>query len=1217
MSIDADAFARVDASTVALRALSSPADLVRALELIGLHDLLATQPAALGLRSYWWTRRDDLREWLGNRYDALAPDERHALLRAARASAISAEIPDIPRRGALAALRAFLAEWAPTLDPDEPLLSQLPPDLGASRDLQLLQATSLAAFWRGEALAAQAAHVVAAVRRALRDVVIRKVDGWIARQTVLQHPPPPDPALGAIWRALLSEIPESVPHAALSLVARPSATRFEASEGGRLLARYQGQPVALRLVRPPGVALVEGDLSATDRAGLALELLDQWRCGGAAAAQIDQALAWRVTLGPMIESARAKPSALGPGEALGFRIKTTKSVIKVGPVLVRSAGAGLKHTELRLDSLPSTTEEPRDADAMLLLHRIEHGRRDGRADIDRGELFRALVGHPRVFTSVKAKEPAPVALGRLGLRLEPLGEGWARTTWVVGGRRWGLRELAERIVVPLSVEQPWLVVVADDRVEVCRATVRVLAVLERLLALDDLVPPELVDDLVEVLLPLDEIDVSLDPALEGRRVASDPTSRIRLSGVEDALEVELRVQPAPDGRSFPAGAGPAVIRGRDDAGRWVCVRNVEAERRLAHERWRALELDLPAPVERELLPLDAAVELLDALATGRSPGPVDWSGPRRRVQLASATSLKLKLGSDGHLLSIGGEIEVVDGRVPIQAVLDALRSGRRFVQVGREVLVRIHDELAERLERVAAAAWRDRDGVEKMSALAADPLDELAAAGVKVDAPPSFAKARDALRKARAEEPSLPTDLQAELRPYQVEGVKWLLRLGRWGLGGVLADDMGLGKTVQALAALLARGGGGPALIVAPTSMVRTWAREAARFAPRLKIRVHHGVGRATALTDLGPDDVLLTSWGTLVQDAAAIAGCRFHTAVLDEAHAIKNPSTRRASAARQVRTDFVIALTGTPIENHPGELWSLMRVVTPGLLGALEAFEERYGRPIVEDPLGPARDRLAAIVRPFLLRRTKRAVAPDLPARDELVVDVDLSPEERAFYEGVRRAALRDLPDADVGAIAILAALTRLRQAACHAGLIADGFADSAKLRAVRRALADLREAGHRALVFSQFVTLLDVLAEQLQAEGFSVARLDGRCSAVQRDAAVQSFQRGEHDVMLLSLQAGGVGLTLTAATYVLHLDPWWNPAVQDQATDRAHRIGQTDPVTVLHFVAADTVEVGIRALQKSKRAIVDGVLEGAAAAGRLDAAALLALIRDAGDAS
>ncbi len=453
---------------------------------------------------------------------------------------------------------------------------------------------------------------------------------------------------------------------------------------------------------------------------------------------------------------------------------------------------------------------------------------------------------------------------------------------------------------------------------------------------------------------------------------------------------------------------------------------------------------------------------------------------------------------------------------------------------------------------------------------------------------------------------TLPKDLTATLRDYQVRGVDWLAFLRGAGLGAILADDMGLGKTLQTICALPAKPA--RALVVFPKSVVYNWKDEIARFRPELSVAVYHGPKRS-----LDRDaEVTLTTYSVLRIDAAILAAESWDTIVLDEAQAIKNESSQTTRAAFELRAPFRIALSGTPVENRLEELWSIMRFANPGLLGGLSSFQDRYASPIASGDRTAA-ERLRAKIRPVVLRRMKRDVLTELPPRTDSVLHVELEDEERVVYDAVRAAARREVADklaAGGNVLAALEALLRLRQAACHAALVPGQSAQTSSK--VERLLAAIEEAvldGHKALVFSQWTSLLDLVEPHLEAAGVKFTRLDG--STRDRGAVVNDFQsEGGPPVLLASLKAGGTGLNLTAADHVFLLDPWWNPATEDQAADRAHRIGQDRPVMVYRMVARDTVEERILALQEKKRALADVALGEAGAAAAITREELLALL-------
>ncbi len=448
-----------------------------------------------------------------------------------------------------------------------------------------------------------------------------------------------------------------------------------------------------------------------------------------------------------------------------------------------------------------------------------------------------------------------------------------------------------------------------------------------------------------------------------------------------------------------------------------------------------------------------------------------------------------------------------------------------------------------------------------------------------------------------------PRNLKATLRPYQEAGLSWLKFIHGLGSGGVLADDMGLGKTVQTIALLLAikqEEKKVRALIVAPTSVVTNWERELARFAPSLKVALWHGTGRKEVAEETKEAEVIITSYALLRRDEAFMADLDLTYAILDEAQHIKNPMSATAAAAKKLKSRKRLALTGTPIENRLSEIWSIFDFVSPGLLGPLDRFEQRFSRPIEAGEYKVAQ-RLRATIHPFILRRTKQEVAKDLPEKIEMDQICDLSGEQRQVYMNiareVRAQVLGEVERVGLAksTIQILAGLTRLRQAACDPRLLGlpRDFSDedSGKLMALRELISEAVEGGHKILVFSQFVMMLKLIEKALREDGITYEYLDG--STKDRAERVDRFQGDPTvPVFLISLKAGGTGLNLTAADTVVHFDPWWNPAVEQQATDRAHRIGQTKVVTAYRLVAAGTIEEKILQLKAKKRELVAQVL-------------------------
>ncbi len=465
-----------------------------------------------------------------------------------------------------------------------------------------------------------------------------------------------------------------------------------------------------------------------------------------------------------------------------------------------------------------------------------------------------------------------------------------------------------------------------------------------------------------------------------------------------------------------------------------------------------------------------------------------------------------------------------------------------------------------------------------------------------------------------------PEGLAAELRPYQRLGLGWLQFLREFNFGGILADDMGLGKTLQTLAHILAEKRAGrldrPALVVAPTSLMFNWRAESRRFAPDLKVLMLHGPERKGRFQWIDESDLVLTTYPLLARDIERLRGREFHLLILDEAQAIKNPRAKVARLVRDLRARHRLCLTGTPLENHLGELWALFDFLMPGLLGSRSKFRRLFQLPIERHDDGERRALLSRRIQPFFLRRRKAEVAPELPPKTEIVRAVALEGQQRRLYERLRvglhdklRRAVRE-QGAEKSRMLVLDALLRLRQLCCDPRLLKDlegaAEAESAKLDLLMEMLPELIAEGRRVLLFSQFVSMLELIEPALKRHGLNYVKLTGRTR--DREQVVARFQAGEVPLFLISLKAGGVGLNLTASDTVIHYDPWWNPAVEDQATDRAHRIGQEQKVFVYRLLTEDTIEQKVFDLQQSKRGLIEGLL-GGGGAGALDSADLDAL--------
>lgn len=798
-----------------------------------------------------------------------------------------------------------------------------------------------------------------------------------------------------------------------------------------------------------------------------------------------------------------------------------------------------------------------------------------------------LVGHPHCIDS----EGSPLMLSRgepalrvdarddhLVIRVDPPGLGRQRVCWTRGS--------GGSMVVFERTDELEKIIMAIGGVEVA-------------------VPQHASADVSRVVGALGgRVRVGADEGIElaGKLVESDSRPLVLLDWVAGELRGHVRSAPlGVDGPRFHTAEGgvtiAAVIEGTP----------VRTTRDHDEERARLLDLLERCPTlagaydQGELLTgdLELALDVLLELEDVGDEVLVGWPEGRRleTPKRRGVEEFRVRARESGDWLSVDAELAVDADTVLSFRELIAKRRGR-FVKLDGDQIIVLSNALQERVDALEALhALNDAD---KTPPIVLPLIDQVSRGALELDA---AAKRRlERVDQALQSRPRPPRGLRAQLRDYQREGYTWMARLADAGLGACLADDMGLGKTVQAIALLLARRKRGPALVLAPTSVAANWAHELSRFAPSMNPILF----AAQRDVDPGPADVLICSYGVLVTERERLQELAFDTVVFDEAHYLKNPRTKRAKAARGLDAQFRLALTGTPIENHLVELWSLFECITPGLLGSAKRFESRFATPIANGDRQRARQ-LKTLVRPFLLRRTKTQVLDELPERTEVTIRVEPNPKEAAYYEALRRAAVDETADADSRMI-LLAHITRLRQAAVDPRIV-DG-PRGAKIDALLERLVGLAEEGHRTLVFTQFLGGIELVSAGLDRAGARYLTLDGSTPAAERTKRIAAFQDGEADVFVMSLKAGGVGVNLTAADYVMHLDPWWNPAVEEQATGRSHRIGQTNPVTVYRYVTVGTIEEKILELHREKRALADDLLDNMDRAKKLDLEQLRALL-------
>ncbi|SEI98066.1 Superfamily II DNA or RNA helicase, SNF2 family [Azotobacter beijerinckii] len=906
------------------------------------------------------------------------------------------------------------------------------------------------------------------------------------------------------------------------------------------------------------------------------------------APQSSQRLAW------MIGSAAAQMPSVEPREQkLGAKGQWSKG-----------RAVALKRLLEETDSFDYLLEQDRRVIQQIQMHSDYYG---VRYQLDGERALPHLVGHPALFWSDAPEVRIDLVAGSVALELRQRGsqihlaltpEGIAACD--------GLfleRETPTRLVVyPLGREAQQIAAILGGGLSVPQSAKAQL--METIGSIAPLLP---------IHSDLPELAVNID------KVAADGKLYAHLLPLLEGLRLQLLVRPLAGGSWFRPGQGAESVLGEQDGRPLQAVRDLPAERQGLKQVLQACPALAEADSdghEWQLAEPQAALQVLSELQ-GLDAGLLEcvWpEGERMRIKAQPGLrQLQLRLRQSGDWFELEGEVVVDDGRVlQLRQLLELLQaSPGRFVRLGEQDWLALGASLRRRLEELGRLAERNGDEGLRLNSLTAPLLAELAEEVGSFEADAAWKDHLARLESLRDYRPRVPSTLQAELRDYQLEGFDWMARLAKWGVGACLADDMGLGKTLQTLTLLLHRSAAGPQLVVAPTSVTPNWLAETTRFAPTLRL---HAYRESRSLEGLGPRDLVVASYGLLQLDAEAFAGQNWTTVVLDEAQAIKNAASKRSQAAMALQADFRLVATGTPLENHLGELWNLFRFINPGLLGSREHFAQRFAGPI-ERGDQVARKALKALIQPFILRRLKSQVLDELPARTEVVYRVPLSDAELHHYEAMRQQALDSLSQAgEEGSqsLRVLTEITRLRRFCCHPSLVLpDSGLPGSKLAAFAEIVEELLDSRHKALVFSQFVDHLSIVRGWLEERGIRYQYLDGSTPAKDRMARVEAFQGGDGDIFLISLRAGGTGLNLTAADYVIHLDPWWNPAVEDQASDRAHRMGQQRPVTIYRLVAENTIEERILALHGQKRDLADSLLEGGEVSAKLDAEALLRLLR------
>ncbi|MCB1042142.1 MAG: DEAD/DEAH box helicase [Acidobacteria bacterium] len=811
----------------------------------------------------------------------------------------------------------------------------------------------------------------------------------------------------------------------------------------------------------------------------------------------------------------------------------------------------------------------------------------------------SLLGHPRVWWGDQVLE---VRAGMIDFRFEQKGDTYAfcvapqgldtkQTTVfdVEGGMLFMDRVAGQLVIAQVDPFRAQLVrETFENQPVLSRADLlRNIHRLERLQTSVSFAMPNVVDEAISTETP--KLVLLLDlSAHEGLTLKQ----RICYSGVRERLTLQ-------DDTQYLSSESGGLIR-----------RQLDQESKLRSVFQDSFPVEFGDAGEQDLhvRDLDTSFAILDWLKT--QDWPLEWLKRKPKIN-RQERALRLRLHTDtrGYLriyLTTEDESFELDGA----SLADVQSLTGNYVSVGAREWLQINAQLREQLIRLKFALQPDGKRVRLKNAavpVLAD-VDEIEWTG-------SLTYAQKIERWRALDQKTFEPSplLKAELRGYQLEGYRWLRRMSDLEIGVCLADDMGLGKTVQALAVLLDRIEQGPMLVVAPASVVFNWREEMTRFAPSLNPVIHAEGGRSKRLGRLKQGDVLIVSYALLLRDIELLTKKTWGTVLLDEAQFIKNALSQTAQAATRLKRKWTLALTGTPLENHLGELWSIFRMVDPAVLGDWSSFRQNFVAPVPRDQEMLRLEALRQIIQPFILRRTKQDVLEDLPDRTEIVVRVEMNDQQMARYNEERNRILRQVDnDDDNIKLRVLTGILRLRQLACHPSLVDERYrGESSKLTLFSQLIQEMAAESHRALVFSQFTSFLDLISKELNRIHVPYLTMTGETPVKHRHTLIKRFQSGEVPVFLVSLRAGGTGINLTHANYVFHMDPWWNPAVEEQATDRAHRIGQTEAVTVYRLIAKGTIEEAILHIHDRKKEVIDGVLSGQDQPSRLTLDEMLALIR------
>ena len=841
-------------------------------------------------------------------------------------------------------------------------------------------------------------------------------------------------------------------------------------------------------------------------------------------------------------------------------------------------------------------------------------------DLDLGKILPYLIGSDRVYTGRYAPfTPVTIDEEKPYLMIER-----TKTAFSVKSNI-GRADISEPVVYHKDSDTHYTVITMTDRQR---------SYYQKLLAIGGF-PLEAEEQLREFLPKVSDVVEVHSDLVEGGTTLEhrDGTPQLCLQalpqdGSPSHYSVWCLARPLADGKTlFEVGQGLNPCVAEQDGVRYQVTRDIKGERanldllRTFISDNDLTELDADELfIDRTAIDMNAEglLMLMDFVRQQADLFYMEWpEGGQLNLKAAQPSAWNISLRSKSGWFEVEGDIPIDDETVLtvgqlLQLVAESPRGG--FIRLNDTDFLALSDKLRKQLTRLESLTVSNR-GHLQISEFHASLLGNALSGELEIKHDKRIDQLQKKIKQSMAQQPEIPKTLKAELRDYQTDGYQWIARMTGWGAGVCLADDMGLGKTVQTIAFMLHTASQGPALVATPASVVLNWQRELQRFAPSLHVEVFNTTTDRKALVEqAAAGDVILTTYGLFVTEDEVLCGKQWNTVCLDEAHVIKNRQTKTSAVVMKLQATHRIILTGTPVQNHLGELWNLFQFANPGLLGSHEQFRQKYIVPIEQQDNKERSRQLKRIVSPFMLRRTKQEVIEELPDKTEINIPIELSDDELAVYEVIRRRAkqlLEDERSSSGVSVNTLAEITRLRQAACSAELVEKNWkGECSKLTALNDLLQEIVDGGNAVLVFSQFTSFLAMVRQQLDKQKQPYLYLDGSVPVRQRDQLVQQFQHGQCPVFLISLKAGGLGLNLTGANYVIHLDPWWNPAIEQQATDRAYRIGQRQNVTVYHLISQYTIEEKILRLHQTKRNLADAMLEGTNESHKLTSKDFLAMI-------